>query len=101
MPHMPPGDPWPSLRELLKVETALRLGQDHKRKLMEPYWEDLARLLDIFALTRQREHLPTNELREVARLKQKMSTNIYRDYIRKRERKLVEQQDNLLAGLGI
>lgn len=51
MTAMPDGDPWPSIREFLKVEEALRRGQvDADIPLsMEPYWRDLAVMLKIHA----------------------------------------------------
>ncbi|MEX2695824.1 thymidylate synthase [Rhizobium mongolense] len=48
---MPAGDPWPSIREFLKVEEALRFGQldaDIPSSLA-PYWRELAVMLKIHA----------------------------------------------------
>ena len=50
MPPMPNGDPWPSIRTLLAVEkrAKAREGFDADGVGLEPYWSDLAKLLQIF-----------------------------------------------------
>lgn len=51
MAAMPKGDPWPNIREFLKIEEALRLGHGNADipSPMEPYWRDLAVMLKIHA----------------------------------------------------
>ncbi|AJC80190.1 thymidylate synthase domain-containing protein [Rhizobium etli bv. phaseoli str. IE4803] len=51
MRAMPGGDPWPSIREFLKIEEALRLGRldTDIPSSMVPYWRDLAVMLKIYA----------------------------------------------------
>jgi thymidylate synthase len=101
MPAMPYGDPWPSIGRLLELEEALRDGRSDMFPRLDPYWNDLGNLLRIFALTRMKEHVPTNELRQVVRLKKEMSAPIYSSYIRKRERRLESLEGDLLAHGGV
>ncbi|TDW31864.1 thymidylate synthase [Rhizobium azibense] len=51
MPAMPLGNPWPSIREFLRIEEALRLGSLDLEipSSMEPYWRELAVMLKIYA----------------------------------------------------
>ncbi|NTF64920.1 thymidylate synthase [Rhizobium rhizogenes] len=51
MAAMPHGDPWPSIRQFLAVEDALRLGSLDLEipGSMEPYWRELAVMLKIYA----------------------------------------------------
>jgi thymidylate synthase len=57
MPAMPSGDPSEGIKWLLTVEQQLREGSDPLRVALrgpDPYWSDLACLLAIFALTKQK-----------------------------------------------
>lgn len=51
MTPMPAGDPWPSIRQFLRVEEALRLGRPNADipSSMAAYWRDLAVMLKIHA----------------------------------------------------
>jgi len=96
MPSMPKGDPWVALRQLLSLEDALRNGAPPAVQSMPAYWQDLGSLLRIYSLTRGHRHLPRKDLREVARIKQEMSTNLYSQYIRRREVRLEGAVTSLL-----
>ncbi len=52
MPSMPLGDPWQSIRELLKLEHSIRTGEVLRLESSQlpDYWLDLAKLLHIHAL---------------------------------------------------
>lgn len=83
MPSMPAGDPWPSMASLLRAEAAIRRGKgiDIRKLELDAYWADLVRLLQIF------QHSKKKEYAKIARLKGKMSSNIYNTYIEKRQAK--------------
>lgn len=84
MPPMPPGDPWASVRALVRLERKVRTGKSINLSdvKIERYWQDLVRLLLIFRIFKKR-----GDLRKVAPLKRGMSTNIYDAYIDARSRK--------------
>lgn len=78
MPEMPVGDPWPSLRWLLGIEEAIRMGHPYSLEGADvaPYWLDIARLLRIHKALKERH------LREVVLEKSAISTNVYEALIR-------------------
>jgi thymidylate synthase len=96
MPRMPSGDPWPSVRQLIELEEALRKGNSLPAEGMPPFWNDLGSLLRIFALTRGRRHLQKSDLRQIVQLKNSMTSKLYADYIRRRESKVQNIPDSLL-----
>lgn len=77
MPPMPKGDPWPSLRRVLKLESAIRAGRgmNLRRLRLDPYWADLVRILQIYSCFRNRD------LREIEQMKRQMSVRLYDSYI--------------------
>lgn len=81
MPQMPPGDPWANLKKLRRVEAVLRLGGEVKveRHQVPQYWQDLMRLLQVFALNKAR--------RSTRIVKSKMTTSVYNSYIDKSARR--------------
>lgn len=82
MPSMPIGDPWASVRSLLSFEEAVRGGDasaTDPRKLMDPYWADLATLLVIHKAGKM-----TGNHNEIKRLKRRLSNDVYAMYINKR-----------------
>jgi thymidylate synthase len=98
MPPMPVGDPWPSIRWLLGVETAIRIGELHSLNAdgIHPYWIDLARLLRIHAL------LKSANKREIIREKNGMSSQVYDAYIRSRARAVeIDVEDPQLSFSGM
>ncbi|KCZ62153.1 hypothetical protein L53_12995 [Hyphomonas sp. L-53-1-40] len=54
MPEMPSGDPWDSIEKMLRVEQSLRSNEKCNLSDFDLplYWQDLARLLAIFAASR-------------------------------------------------
>jgi thymidylate synthase len=77
MPPMPVGDPWRAVRKLIRAERAIRNGKhvDVSELGLDPYWEDIVRLLQIYG------HSKRGEGREITVLKKAMSVNIYDPYI--------------------
>jgi thymidylate synthase len=75
MPRMPTGDPWKNLRKLIEVESKIRqgVGVQIDRYTVPHYWRDLMRLLQVFALNKQRRSTRT--------LRSKMASSIYDAYI--------------------
>jgi thymidylate synthase len=74
MPEMPLADPWPALRVLLGAEAALRARSLDPLDLAlsgGSYWDDLARLLAIFAL------IKTQRLEDVPRLQATLSSRAF------------------------
>lgn len=56
MPAMPKGDPWPAIKLLLKAESQIRLTGELSHDILElidPYWADLIRLLQILSCKRK------------------------------------------------
>jgi thymidylate synthase len=98
MPPMPKQDPNPGLAWLLGAEITIRAGgpiPDHQG--IDPYWVDLARILRLKALLRERS------LREIIKLKSEMSSGAYNTFIRGKqgvlEQKLSQQGE--LPGLNV
>jgi thymidylate synthase len=109
MPPMPPGDPWPDIELLIKIEERVRsegmAGVDAAIRAaasLRPYWADFARLLAIFALTRPGDD-QFERLRRVVDLQNQMSDPYYKTYIRRRRRAVERQQSqpSLLDQSGV
>lgn len=77
MPRMPSGNPWASLDKLKKVESRIREGAkvDIDRYIVDSYWSDLMRLLQIHSLNRAR--------RSTRGIRKKMASSVYNPYIDK------------------
>jgi thymidylate synthase len=73
MPAMPQGDPWPAVASLLEIEAALRSGNDPSSVKIDgnTYWDDLARLLVLFALGKQRR------VAEMQAVRDRMGVSVY------------------------
>jgi thymidylate synthase len=82
MPPMPTGDPWKSIRRLLREESLIRHGRfDGRRTELDGYWGDIVRLLQIFRLGRE------GNATGISALKREMTNRVYNSYIeRRRER---------------
>jgi thymidylate synthase len=76
MPEMPTGNPWPNIARLLSAEQRIRKGQRPSSGRLSPYWADLIRLLQVFALTKEKKPVDT--------VATKMTSSIYGSYIKKR-----------------
>lgn len=96
MPDMPAGDPWPSLRWLLGIEEAIRLGRAHSLEGVDAaqYWVDIARLLRIHGFLKERR------LREVVAEKSAISTDVYEALIRSKSRVRESENDAPLLKYG-
>lgn len=81
MPTMPAGDPWPSISLLVEAESLIRSGaiKPETTGQMESYWQDLVRLLEIFAASKK------NDEGEISRLKAQMVSDCYRPFIEKKQ----------------
>jgi thymidylate synthase len=77
MPPMPKIDPWPSVNKVVKAERDIRRGRKiNIRDLhLHPYWADIVRLLQIY------RHYKRGETDPMARLRKKMSVQLYDSYI--------------------
>lgn len=84
MPRMPDGDPWPYIEKVQSLESKLRHGEiylEHPADLPD-FWSDLVKILNIHALAKAKA-----DKREIVRVKNSMSTNVYDSYARKFERR--------------
>jgi thymidylate synthase len=91
MPAMPTGNPWPALDFLRDAELAIRTRGVHSLaglEILDHYWADLIRLLQVFRLYKDKDANKVKELRD------KMSSNIYYPFIDQRLRQLSIQTDN-------
>jgi thymidylate synthase len=81
MPPMPIGDPMPSIEVFLQAEDAIRKGLDPGIQVegLDPYWQDLVRLLQIFTLFKK------SKREQIAKIKKKMAHRVYNSYIAKKE----------------
>lgn len=78
MPSMPLGDPWPSIRFLLKAEADIRgglMGEVDGLEVIDPYWADLVRLLQVFRFRKDRMSEGIKSISEA------MSSQIYKPFI--------------------
>jgi thymidylate synthase len=78
MPAMPKGDPWTSIRLLLKSELEIRTGgvfDESELNELDPYWADLVRLLLVFRAVKERD------VERIKDLSHKMSSDIFRTFI--------------------
>lgn len=81
MPAMPVGDPWPSIQILIESEKKIRSGEDVylNSLILDPYWKDLVRILQIFNYTADAKKMP-----KVASLRKQMASDVYHPYLLKR-----------------
>jgi thymidylate synthase len=87
MPPMPFGDPWPSIRRVLKAESAIRRGVFDGRDVgLGAYWSDIVQLLEIFRYSK------FGGARQIVRLKHKMSSHVYDPYIEKKKQRAARKQ---------
>lgn len=78
MPPMPKGDPWPSIKVMIQMESKIRNGLDVDLNRLDSYWADLTRLLLIHTLCRKNRHS------KVKKVKDSMHSKVYDTYIKKR-----------------
>ena len=79
MPPMPPGDPWPAIRQVLDAEADIRAGRIVSREVrkLNAYWRDLVRLLQIFAAS--------GDAAKIRRLKKSLNFAGYTGYADRRK----------------
>ena len=78
MPPMPIGDPWPAVDSLLKAESAIRTTKTFVVETVEkidPYWEDLIRLLQVFRCRKERRSA------DILSIRKQMSSPTYFPFI--------------------
>ena len=80
MPPMPAGDPWAAIKILKKAELRLRCPRKGKPfdladYNLDAYWQDLARLLEIFRAVKDKDR------KEIARVRGEMSCEVFDAYI--------------------
>jgi len=77
MPAMPVGDPWNSIEILKDVELQARSGAPPPDliKSMDPYWQDLARMFEVFAASKSHNEFRLRDLSD------EMHHEIYSQYI--------------------
>ena len=81
MPPMPDGDPWPAIKSLLEAESALRVvGSMVGTALagLDPYWEDLIRLLCVLRCWKD------GKAERIHSLRDEMYSDVYRPFIERR-----------------
>jgi thymidylate synthase len=89
MPAMPIGDPWSTIKKILKVEKSVRKGKKvHISEMpFDNYWKDISYLLQIYSLTKAKSF----DLDFVKKIAGKISSEVYEPYIEKR---LITSQKN-------
>jgi thymidylate synthase len=82
MPTMPTGSPWASVAAILKAERKLREGEsvDISGMGLAPYWQDVIRLLQVFAHAKMR-----NE-KEIAVIAKEMTSPVFKFYIQQKRK---------------
>ncbi|MBP7722475.1 MAG: thymidylate synthase [Alphaproteobacteria bacterium] len=87
MPVMPAKNVWGSISQILEAEEKIRKGEslDITKIKLDNYWMDLLRLLKIFSVSKGKD------LRTVVQLKNEMSSPVYEQYIRKREKRMQDR----------
>ncbi|WP_160174821.1 thymidylate synthase [Azospirillum argentinense] len=96
MPPMPSGEQWSSIETVLEVENRIRGGENVKIEELQidDYWKDISRLFRIFHLTRKKTE--RENLKEVVRVRQRMKSKFYDQYIRNRSERLHSPQQLVL-----
>jgi thymidylate synthase len=82
MPPMPGGDPWVAIAELKKAESRIRNGTpvDPKCWSLPSYWQDIIRLLQVFAASKNGDQA------QVRRVRARIGSDVFRPYVDRRER---------------
>lgn len=89
MPPMPQEDPSSSVMALIGAEESLRLSGEKLPGVerLNPYWQDLVRLLEIFRYAKARDS------QQIKRVEALMHSDVYHPYIEERLRNLDSQTD--------
>jgi thymidylate synthase len=88
MPPMPGGDPWKPIEILRNAEEKIRVGKEINIDDLglNGYWADLARLLLVYRLTKER--LCEENRDKVENLSKAMSSDFFRPYIGDRKKRI-------------
>ncbi|MBG54146.1 MAG: thymidylate synthase [Rhodobiaceae bacterium] len=103
MPPMPDGDPMDAVTKLVQAEEKIRRSEpvDVEQLPLPEYWKDMARLLQIFALTKGIAPLSMARKRKIVRIiKDNMSNKFYDGYIQLREQRLSPAEKPAQMRLG-
>lgn len=81
MPKMPKGDAKPSIKKLLKIEAAIRKGEeiDISGLQLAPYWADLAYLIEFFS------HFKSGDHELMSSIKEKINSDVYILYLEQKQ----------------
>jgi len=79
MPPMPLGSPHDGLEQLLAAEVAIRSGHSPAEYPLDPYWADLAHLLEVFSVAQKR--VPADLHQQLRTLADQMQHAEYRGFI--------------------
>lgn len=90
MPEMSRSSPWADLSRLHTAELAIRQGQevDIRQFELTAYWEDLARLLQIFHYSK------TGQEKRISAIRRQMRSTVYDTFIQRRESPRMTTQPN-------
>ena len=94
MPEMPTGA-CSMLKEMLFIEAKIRAGRPVTIKdlKIDDYWKDIARLLQIHAIKKQKKTISVcDKIKMISCLRDEMTNNIYDQYIRARLDQLRQKQ---------
>ncbi|MFT0892975.1 thymidylate synthase [Pseudochelatococcus sp. G4_1912] len=88
MPSMPPVDPWPKIKKLIKAEAGVRNGKSMQadNEMKAAYWADLLRLVQVFWASGNDELLN--------KLKPEFKNKDYRTYLETRRHMKQRLDDN-------
>ena len=78
MPAMPIGNPWPTIRSVLRAEATLRQGQPLSPANLdglEPYWADLVHLLAFYRAYRD------NDVDHAQAMRQRVTSHVYGSFL--------------------
>jgi len=80
MPPIPSGDPTLAIASVLELEARIRKGRvvDLRAHGLDPYWDDLVRILQIYACYKR------DDRDAMSGLSEQMTTEIYKPYIDKK-----------------
>jgi thymidylate synthase len=91
MPVMPNTDPWPAITTLLTAESAIRTRGEYNiadTELLDPYWQDFVRLLQVFRASKD------GDADRIIILRDSMASNVYRTFIEQKLHSIIPQTNN-------
>lgn len=92
MPPMPLGDQMTNVTALVEVERAIRLeGNDSMARSLDPYWRDIAFLLQAFSAT---DRSPRDAREILRQTRANVQCELYRRYLLDREHEVEDEDAN-------